>query len=136
MRKLSRYKSLTVSKCLRRELYTGFTSLMDMLAKSTLVMSSNRPYSRVVWRASLKGVTSPPVMRSTEYRAVSAESVLLVVLLVVVLSVAMTAMEFTLAAAFAALSVGVGVGAVVAAGTGFDFTVAAGADLAVVVSEG
>jgi hypothetical protein len=80
---------------------------MEMFPKSTVLMTWPKAFNRVLWRAKLKGVTSLPMMRSTEYKAVSAESVLLSV---VVLTV------FWTVNGGGTLMVGVGVGAVVAAG--------------------
>ena len=82
---------------------------MEMLLKSTVLMTWPSALSKVLWQSRLKGVTPEPMMRSTEYRAVA------FVLLALLTSVFRTV---------------TGLGAFVAAGTR-GALVAAGAGLAV-----
>lgn len=84
---------------------------MEMLAKSTVLMTCPRAFNRVLCLAKLKGLTSEPMMRNTEYSAVSAESVLLSV---VVVLVSMMLMLFTTVTGAGTIMVGTGVGVVVA----------------------
>ena len=66
-------------------------------------MTCPNALNKVLWRARLKGVTPEPMIRSTEYSAVSS------VLVALLVSVFMTVTGFG--------TVGMGVGALVAAGT-------------------
>ena len=82
-----------------------------MLLKSTVEMTCPSAVNKVLWRARLKGVTPEPMMRSTEYSAVSS------VLVALLVSVFMTVTGLG--------TVGMGVGALVAAGTGLALATAA-----------